>query len=53
MKMKRYNKTTASVLAGAAVTALASVFVMNSELQGALQTILAAVLVWLVPNRED
>lgn len=47
--MKRYNKATAAALAGALVTA-AALWPLESELQGALQTVLTTALVWLVPN---
>lgn len=49
--MKQYNKTTAAVLSGAAVSILGAVFVLDAELLGAIQTVLTASLVWLVPNR--
>ena len=48
--MKRFNKATAAVLAGALVTAAAAFWPLESELQGALQTVLTTALVWLVPN---
>jgi len=48
--MKRYNKATAAALAGALVTAAAAFWPLESELQGALQTVLTTALVWLVPN---
>jgi hypothetical protein len=48
--MKRYNKATAAALAGALITAVAAFWPLESELQGALQTVLTTVLVWLVPN---
>lgn len=48
--MKRFNKATAAALAGALVTAAAAFWPLESELQGALQTVLTTALVWLVPN---
>ncbi len=48
--MKRFNKATAAALAGALVTAAAALWPLGGELQGALQTVLTAALVWLVPN---
>lgn len=50
--MKRFNKATAAALAGALVTAVAAFWPLESELLGALQTVLTTVLVWLVPNVE-
>ncbi len=50
--MKRFNKMTAAALAGGLVTVAASLVALDGELQGALQTVLTAALVWLVPNRE-
>ena len=48
--MKRYNKATAAALAGAVIAAIAAFWPLGSELQGALQTVLTTLLVWLVPN---
>ncbi len=48
--MKRFNKATAAALAGALVTVVAALWPLESELQGALQTVLTTALVWLVPN---
>lgn len=48
--MKRFNKATAAALAGALLTAVAAFWPLESELQGALQTVLTTALVWLVPN---
>ncbi len=48
--MKRFNKATAAALAGALVTAAAALWPLEGGLQGALQTVLTAALVWLVPN---
>jgi hypothetical protein len=50
--MKRFNKATAAALAGALITAIAAVWPLDSELQGALQTVMTTALVWLVPNIE-
>ncbi len=50
--MRKFNKATAAALAGAAVTVIGALVVLDGELQGALQTVLTAALVWLVPNRE-
>lgn len=52
MSIKKFNKTTAAVLAGAIVTVIASFYVMDAELQGAVQTLITAALVFLVPNSE-
>lgn len=48
--MKRFNKATAAALAGTLVTLAAALWPLEGELQGALQTVLTAALVWLVPN---
>jgi hypothetical protein len=48
--MKRFNTAPAAALAGALITAAAAVWPLESELQGALQTVLTTALVWLVPN---
>ena len=48
--MKRFNKATAAVLAGALIAAAAAVWPLEGEVQGALQTVLTTALVWLVPN---
>ena len=52
--MGEFNKTTAAVLAGAVVTIIA-VFLpaqyRSPEVIGAAQTIITALLVYLVPNR--
>jgi hypothetical protein len=48
--MKQFNKASAAALAGTLVTLAAAFWPLESELQGALQTVLTAALVWLVPN---
>ncbi len=48
--MKKMNKTTAAVFAGALVTVLGSLVVLDPGIQGAIQTLLIAALVWAVPN---
>ena len=50
MKLKRYNKATAAMLAGAATATLGALLAVDGETLGAVQTLLTAVLVWLVPN---
>lgn len=50
--VKRFNKATAAALAGAAATVIGSFLVINPETLSAVQTVLTAALVWLVPNRE-
>lgn len=52
MKFKRYNKATAAVLGGAAVSVLGAFIVMDEELRSALQVVITAALVYLVPNGE-
>ena len=50
MKLKSYNKATAAVLAGAVVTLVGAFATVDGETLGAIQTLLTAALVWLVPN---
>lgn len=45
-----FNKATAATLAGAIVTGAAAIWGISAELQGAIQTILTALLVYFVPN---
>lgn len=53
--MGQYNKVTAAVLAGAAVTVLSSLlatfahFTMTQELNGACQMLITAAIVYLSP----
>ncbi len=48
--MKRLNKVTAATLAGALVTIAASFIAMTPEVQGSVQTLMVAALVWAIPN---
>lgn len=50
--MQQFNKTTAAVLAGAVVTILGAFWQPDPTVLGALQTIITAGLVWLIPNKE-
>ena len=50
--MKKFNKTTAAVVAGAIMTGVGAVFVVDQQLAQAVQTILTAGLVWLFANGE-
>jgi hypothetical protein len=50
MKLKRYNKTTAAIVAGAAASAIGAFVAVDTEALTAFQTLLTALLVWLVPN---
>ncbi len=50
MSLKRYNKATASVIAGAAATVIGAILDIDVEVLGAFQSLLTAVLVWLTPN---
>lgn len=52
MTIKRFNKATAAVLAGAVTTIAGALFAVDGETLGAIQTLLTAALVWLVPNAE-
>src|SRR5690606_28151125 len=53
MPMQKYNKLTAAVLAGAVVTLIAAYVDVPKEAQGAAQTLITALFVWLVPNLEN
>lgn len=44
------NKATAATVAGAVVTIIGSYFALDTEIAGAIQTLLTAVLVWRIPN---
>lgn len=48
--MKKFNKATAAVLAGAVVTLIASFIVITPEAQGAATTLITALAVFFVPN---
>ena len=48
--MKKVNKTTAAVLAGAAVAVIGALITLEPSVLAAVQTLLTAVLVWIVPN---
>lgn len=50
--MRRYNKATAAVLAGAVITILQMVFPIDPQVADALGTVLTALAVWVVPNKE-
>lgn len=52
MNLKRYNKATAAVLGGAAVAIAGAFFPLNEELRQALEVVVTAGLVYLVPNIE-
>jgi hypothetical protein len=51
MTFKNFNKATAAMLAGAATTIVGGFVNVDGEALGAAQTLLTALLVWLVPNR--
>lgn len=51
--MTQYNKATAAALAGAIVTAIGALLPgADPTLLGAVQTVITAGLVFLVPNKE-
>lgn len=52
MNIKRFNKTTAAVLAGAATSVVGGFVAVDGDALAAVQTLLTALLVWLVPNVE-
>ncbi len=49
--MQEFNKATAAVVAGAIAAVAGALSTLDPELIGAIQTLLTAALVWLVPNR--
>lgn len=48
--MKQVNKTTAAIVAGSVVTLIGAFVALDAELMGAIQTVLTAALVYLIPN---
>lgn len=48
--MKKVNKTTAAVLAGAIVTALGALFPLDDTVLQSIQTLLTAAAVYFIPN---
>lgn len=51
--MRKFNKATAAVVAGAVVTIVGTFVTIDAEVMASIQTLLTAVLVWLVPNTEE
>ena len=49
--MGKFNKATAAVLSGAVVTILGVFVDLAPEVIGAVQTLLTAILVWVVPHK--
>ena len=54
--MGKFNKATASVISGSVVTAGVAIagsmgYAVGSELAAAISTVLATVMVWMIPNR--
>lgn len=50
-KIQQSNKATAAVVAGAVVTAASAFVPVDPEVLAASQTVLTALLVWLIPNK--
>ena len=50
--MQKFNKTTAAVVAGSIATALGAMLALSPELVGAIGTVLTALMVYFVPNKE-
>ena len=50
MKIQKVNKTTAAVLAGAAVAVIGAFVTLEPSVLAAVQMLLTAGLVWVVPN---
>jgi riboflavin synthase alpha subunit len=52
MRISRFNKTTAAVVAGAATSVIGGFLAVDGDSLAAAQTLLTALLVWLVPNTD-
>ena len=50
--MRKVNKATAAVVAGSVVTLIGAFIALDPELQGAIQTVLTAAIVFFIPNGE-
>jgi len=50
MKIRKYNKASAVVLAGAAATIIGAFITLEPTVLAAVQTLLTAALVWKVRN---
>ena len=48
--MKKVNKTTAAILAGAAATVIGALFPLDDTVLQSIQTLLTAAAVYFVPN---
>ena len=48
--MKKWNKATVAVIGGGVATAIGAAMGLEAEMIGAIQTVLVAALVALVPN---
>jgi hypothetical protein len=48
--MKRYNKTTATIVAGAIIAVIGSFYSMTPEISTSVQTLLTMAFVWFIPN---
>lgn len=50
--MQKFNKATAAVVAGAVATGLGAIFGWTPEMVGGVSIVVAAILVYFVPNKE-
>ena len=50
-KIQQANKAAVAVVAGAVLTVASSFFPLEPEVLAAGQTVLTALLVWLIPNK--
>jgi hypothetical protein len=48
--MKKYNKTTATMIAGAIIAVVSSFYPITPEVSTAVQTLLTMAFVWFIPN---
>ncbi len=48
--MGKFNKATAAVIAGAIASAVGAFFALDATVVDAVQVILVAASVWLIPN---
>jgi uncharacterized membrane protein len=48
--MKKLNKTSAAVVGGAIIAVIGAFIAITPEIASAIQTLVVAGLVWMVPN---
>jgi hypothetical protein len=48
--MTKYNKTTATMIAGAIIAVVGAFYPITAEVSTAVQTLLTMAFVWFIPN---